>query len=156
MIRSFDSVLDEHGALVRSVLIGLVGAQEAGDCWQETFLAALRAWPRLPPDSNVRGWLVTIARHKAVDHLRTRKPVPLELVPDHAVEPVEPHDDGLWAAVGRLPPRQREAVTLRFVADLAFREVGAAMGCSDAAARRSAHDGLRTLRRAMQTGAVQI
>ena len=55
-------------------------------------------------------------------------------------------DEQLWRAVGELPPRQRSAVALRYVADLPHRDIAAAIGCSEDAARRSLHEGLKKLR----------
>ena len=55
-------------------------------------------------------------------------------------------DRELWEAVHRLPARQRSAVVLRYLADLPQREIAAAIGCSEAAARRSLHEGLTKLR----------
>jgi RNA polymerase sigma factor (sigma-70 family) len=45
-----------------------------------------------------------------------------------------------------LPPKQRAAVLLRYAGDLSHREVAVALGCSEEAARRSAHEGLKRLR----------
>ena len=56
-------------------------------------------------------------------------------------------DDDLWSAVHDLPPKQRGAVLLRFVGDLSHREIAAALGTSEQAARRSLADGLATLRK---------
>ena len=56
------------------------------------------------------------------------------------------NDDGVWARVHELPPKQRAAVLLRFAGDLSHRDVAAALGCSEDAARRSAHEGLKKLR----------
>ena len=60
-------------------LAATVGPQEADDCLQETLIAALRAYPRLRDGSNVRAWLFTIARNKALDEHRSRarRPVPV-------------------------------------------------------------------------------
>jgi RNA polymerase sigma factor (sigma-70 family) len=58
-------------------------------------------------------------------------------------------DEGLWGAVRELPSRQRSAVVLRYLADLPHREIAAAIGCSEEAARRSLHEGLTTLRKAV-------
>ena len=55
-------------------------------------------------------------------------------------------DPELWQAVGSLPTKQRAALLLRFAGDLSHREVAAALGCSEEAARRSAHEGLKRLR----------
>ena len=66
----------EHGPMVRRLCRTLLDSADADDAWAETFLAALRAYPRLPPGSNVRGWLVTIAHRKAIDQIRaaSRRP----------------------------------------------------------------------------------
>jgi RNA polymerase sigma factor (sigma-70 family) len=146
----FQTVLDEHAAAVMAILLGAVGREGAEDCFQETFLAALRAYPKLEDDRNLRGWLLTIAHHKAIDHHRARgrAPVPVadpaELA---AVDGTPAPDDGLWAAVGALPPKQRAAVALRYGSDLPHGEIAAALGCSPEAARRSLHEGLKRLRK---------
>ena len=65
-------VFDEHAQAVLAFLNGAVGSSEAEDCFQETMLSALRAYPRLGDASNLRGWLFTIARRKAIDAHRAR------------------------------------------------------------------------------------
>jgi RNA polymerase sigma factor (sigma-70 family) len=131
-----------------TVLRGAVGRGDAEDCFQETFLAALRAYPRLDDTSNLRGWLLTIAHRKAIDHHRAngRRPLPVAEVAEVAVTDPEP-PDGIWAVVGALPPKQRAAVALRYACDLPHAEIGAALGCSPEAARRSLHEGMKRLRK---------
>jgi RNA polymerase sigma factor (sigma-70 family) len=149
----FQTVLDDHSGAVMAVLHGAVGRDGAEDCFQETFLAALRAYPRLGDARNLRGWLLTIAHRKAIDHHRAngRQPVPVAEVAavaevaDQGGMP-EP-DERLWAAVGALPPKQRAAVALRYASDLPHAEIGAALGCSPEAARRNLHEGLKRLRK---------
>jgi RNA polymerase sigma factor (sigma-70 family) len=150
----FEAVLDEHGAVVLRVCRALLGPVDADDAWSEAFLAALQAYPRLRPGSDVRAWLVTIAHRKAVDRLRARarRPVPVGDLPDspsrhgQPTEPTEPDDD-LWAALAALPSKQRGAVAYHHVAGLPYAEVGSLLGTSEAAARRSAADGIANLRR---------
>ncbi|HKA66302.1 MAG TPA: sigma-70 family RNA polymerase sigma factor [Solirubrobacterales bacterium] len=144
----FQALIDEHAGDVMAVLRGAVGREGAEDCFQETFLSALRAYPRLRDTSNLRGWLITIAHRKAVDHHRAngRRPVPVAEVAEVAVEGPEPND-GVWALVGALPPKQRAAVTLRYASDLPHAEIAAALGCSPEAARRSLHEGIKRLRK---------
>ena len=145
----FQVFLDEHAEPLHRFLVALVGPQEAEDALQETLIAALRAYPRLRANSNLRAWAFSIARNKAIDSARARgrRPVPVDGARDHLVAPAAPEaDTELWAAVRELPPRQRTAVALRFAADLTHRDVGAAMGCTEEAARRSAADGLKRLR----------
>jgi len=143
----FQSLLDAHRDGVYGLLVALVGRDAADDCFQETFVSALRAYPRLRNDRNLRGWLFAIARNKALDHLRARARVVPVAELDELPAPAEPAPDGsIWPAVRALPPKQREAVALRFAADLAYADVGAAMGTSEEAARRNVHEALRRLR----------
>lgn len=144
----FQTLIDEHAGDVMAVLRGAVGRTDAEDCFQETFLSALRAYPKLKDGGNLRGWLITIAHRKAIDHHRAkgRRPVPVADVAEVAVTDPEP-GDGIWAAVGALPPKQRAAVTLRYASDLPHAEIAAALGCSPEAARRSLHEGIKRLRK---------
>jgi RNA polymerase sigma factor (sigma-70 family) len=145
----FQTLIDEHAAAVMAVLRGAVGREGAEDAFQETFLAALRAYPALRDTRNLRGWLVTIAHRKAIDHHRSRgrAPLPVDSVREEPVFDPDPADEALWDQVARLPPKQRAAVTLRFASDLPHEEIATALGCSSAAARRSLHEGLKRLRK---------
>jgi RNA polymerase sigma factor (sigma-70 family) len=149
----FQTLLDSHAEELRRFLWALAGPQAADDCLQETWLSALRAYPRLRSDSNLRAWLFTIARRKAVDHARARRRAPLAAgdgaeVGDAlmATPAAEPADAELWARVRALPDKQRTAVALRYVVDAEYAEIAAAMGTSQDAARRSVHEGLKRLR----------
>src|ERR1700742_1634104 len=112
----FQTLIDEHATEVMAVLRGAVGREGAEDAFQETFLAALRAYPGLRGADNLRGWLMTIAHRKAIDQHRARgrAPVPVSEVREEAVEDPDPTDGQIWEAVATLPPKQRAAVTLRF------------------------------------------
>src|SRR5688500_4896604 len=98
----------------------LLGPADAEDAWSETFLSALRAYPRLRPDSDVRAWLVTIAHRKAIDVIRAaaRAPVPSDGVGERlaAAEPAALADEDLWAALAALPFKQRGAVAYHHLA----------------------------------------
>ncbi|HEX3359882.1 MAG TPA: sigma-70 family RNA polymerase sigma factor [Solirubrobacterales bacterium] len=144
----FQTLIDEHAAEVMAVLRGAVGREGAEDAFQETFLAALRAYPSLRDARNLRGWLMTIAHRKAIDHHRARgrAPVPVAELREEAFTDPDPADGAIWGKVESLPPKQRAAVTLRFASDLPHEEIAAALGCSPAAARRSLHEGLKRLR----------
>ena len=149
----FETAVAEHGARVLRVCRALLAPADAEDAWSETFLAALRAWPDLPADANVEAWLVTIAHRKAVDvtRRRARQPVPVDAVPDAAQPGPEPEPE-LWAAVRALPERQRLAVAYRYLGGLGYAGVAELIGGTEAAARRAAADGVRTLRRTYPGG----
>jgi RNA polymerase sigma factor (sigma-70 family) len=145
----FSMFLEEHRLPVYRFLAAMVGPDRADDAFQETFLAALRAYPRLRPGSNLRAWVLTIASRKVVDEARgrARRPVPVADVPDRPAP--EPDLDGqpeLWEAVHALPPLQRAAVAHRYVFDLPYAQVAAALGTSEEAARANAYEGRRKLR----------
>ena len=111
-----------HGPTVLRVCRALVGPDAADDAWSETFLAALRAYPELPPGSNVEAWLVTIAHRKAVDQLRAaaRRAVPVAALPDAPGRTGVPgeQDGDLWAALATLPDKQRQTVAYHHLAGL--------------------------------------
>lgn len=149
----FERVVDEHGTTVLRVCRALLPDADAEDAASETFLAALAAYPKLRPDSDVRAWLVTIAHRKAIDSIRarSRRAVPCgdagEDLRDCASSGgPEPADEALWAAVRGLPDKQRMAVAYHYLADLPYTAVGELIGSSEAAARRSAADGIAALR----------
>jgi RNA polymerase sigma factor (sigma-70 family) len=164
----FQQFLDAQRDVVWRFLVSRVGAADAEDCFQETFIAALRAYPQLRRGSNLRAWVLTIAEHKALDmhRARGRRAVPVaapemlgantERAPSaeqrapSAEQLLLARQQELWEAVAALPERQRSAVVLRYVADLPHSAIAAAMGCSPEAARRSLHEGLSKLRKAVE------
>jgi RNA polymerase sigma factor (sigma-70 family) len=151
MKRPFEEIVAEHGSTVLRVCRAVLARPDADDAWSETFLAALRAYPDLADGANIEAWLVTIAHHKAIDILRAerRRPAPVADVAEtrSATDAWEASDDGLWAALRALPTKQRQAVAYHHVAGMPYAEVAALVGGSTDAARRAAHDGIRTLRR---------
>lgn len=151
----FERLVDDHAAELHRFLAALIGSQEADDCLQETFVAALRAYGSLRNHDNLRAWLYTIAHRKALDQRRRvarRSTASLDGVDPIAPAPVPAADEELWSAVHRLPPRQRAAVIHRYVFDRPYRDVAARLGCSEQAARQSVHAGMRRLRREVPDG----
>jgi RNA polymerase sigma factor (sigma-70 family) len=146
----FQTLLDAHGLDVHRFLVASIGRLDADDCYQETWLAALRAYPRLRDTSNLRSWLFTIAHRKAIDHIRarTRRAVPVAEVPEHADSggPSVGSDD-VWDQVRALPPKQRTAIALRYVDDAAYAEIARVMDTTEEAARRNVHEALKRLRK---------
>ena len=150
-LEPFDTVVRRHGPTVLRVCRAVVGPDVADDAWSETFLAALRAYPELPPGSNVEAWLVRIAQRKAIDQLRAaaRRAVPVAEPPDvpSALGLPGAADGELWAALAALPDKQRRAVAYHHLAGLPYAEIAALGGGTPEAARRAAADGIAALRR---------
>lgn len=147
----FQRLLDHHGASLLRFLSTLVAPDDVEDCFQDTVIAALTAYPRLRHAGDLRAWLFTIARRKAIDvhRSRARAPIPSERLPDRGAPDADASDGVLWARVRALPERQRVAVCLRYAGDLAYADVARAMGCTPEAARQNVSAGLARLREEM-------
>jgi RNA polymerase sigma factor (sigma-70 family) len=148
----FQRFLDAHREAVLAFLRAMVGPGDADDCFQETFIAAMRAYDRMD-GRHPRAWVMTIARRKAIDHhrARARRPEPRDELPEIPVHDRLP-DREIWQSVAGLPDGQRAAVALRYAADLPYREVAKALDCTEAAARRRVADGLAALRKTLDRG----
>ncbi|MGV0792399.1 RNA polymerase sigma factor [Mycolicibacterium sp. XJ1819] len=150
-MRPFEEVVAEHAPTVLRVCRAVLGPVDAEDAWSETFLSALRAYPDLPTGANVEAWLVTIAHRRALDvgRARSRRPTPIEDLPDRAAPHGDPalRDPDLWTALQRLPTKQRQAVAYHHIAGLPFAEIATLLDNSPDAARRAAADGIKTLRK---------
>jgi RNA polymerase sigma factor (sigma-70 family) len=145
----FEHVVDEHGPAVLRYCAAQVGPDRAEDCFQETMLSALRAYARVRDPGAIRSWLYSIASRKAIDahRARARGPEPMaEVEPLPSTDEIEPSDGSIWQHVRSLPPKQRQAVSLRYVADLSHREIAVVMQTSEAAARRNVYEALVHLR----------
>lgn len=148
----FQRLLDDHGAAVLRFVASIVGPDDADDCFQETVIAALIAYPGLRHADNLKAWFFTVARRKAIDdrRARRRRPVPSDRLPEPATGgEVEVPDGALWSRVRGLPDRQREALCLRYVADLSYAEIAGAMECTPEAARQNVSTALARLRKEM-------
>jgi len=147
----------EHGAVLGRLCMALLGRQaDAEEALQETLLQGYRAMPGYRAEGSVRAWLYGIARRVCARRLEAlvagaRR---LELVhdadapgalPDALVEAAA-RAATVREALVRLTPTEREAVLLRYEADLSFREVGLACGVDEATARKRCGRGLDRLR----------
>jgi RNA polymerase sigma factor (sigma-70 family) len=147
----FQTLLDLHAVDVHRFLVASVGRDAADDCYQETWISALRAYPRLTHTQNLHGWLLTIAHRKAVDHGRSRQraawpAAELPEIPSAGLS-TETLGGSVWPAVAGLPAKQRQAVALRYALDADYATVAATMGTTEEAARRNVHEGLKRLRK---------
>jgi RNA polymerase sigma-70 factor (ECF subfamily) len=128
--------------------MALVGSQaDAEDLTQDTLLAAHDAFDSWRGEGSIRSWLFGIARRKCARHLenRTTGGAKLALLRDEAdapgPDPADAASDRQLAerarkALAEIRPSEREALILRYAAGLSFREVAAACGIDEAAARK--------------------
>ena len=147
----FQVLLEEHRTDVYRFLMATAGPAEADDVFQETWIAALRAYPDLRRADNLRAWLFRIAQNKAIDahRARGRRAVPVAAVPDAATRGggiATGPDEDLWDRVRELPQKQRTAVYCRSVLGMPYAELAELLESTEEAARRNVHEGLKRLR----------
>lgn len=151
----FQTLVDAHWRDVARLSHALAGPVDGDDVAQQAWTQALAAYPTLRSARNLRGWLLTITHRCAMDahRGRARRAVPHDdpssLAPAASAPAADADlpDGPLWASVGGLPPRQREAVVLKYVADLDHPTIAAALGTTPAMSRRLVSDALATLRK---------
>jgi RNA polymerase sigma-70 factor, ECF subfamily len=147
----------------------LVGA-DAEDIASETWLQVTRDLAGFTGDyDGFRGWVATIARHRALDHLRHHArrppalPVPAEdlaaytagrpAADDTADRALEALSTGAaLALIATLPADQAEAVLLRAVLGLDAQAAATVLGKRPGAVRTAAYRGLRTLATRIEGG----
>lgn len=145
----FESVVDRHGPAVLRFCVARLGPDHGEEAFQETLLAALGHYDQLQNPGAVGGWLFSIAQRKIIDSARsrTRAPIISDQLEEHTAvwHDRDPTDD-VWSQVALLPPKQREGVALRYMADLSHADIAVAMGTTVEAARRNVFEGLKRLR----------
>lgn len=145
----FDALIHAHGGQVWRICRALAHPDDVDDAWQETFLAALRAYPTTDV-KNPRAWLIGIAHRKCIDtHRRRRRdPLPVDVVEGNLPAHWDDVAGGeIWQAVAKLPDKQRRVIAYRYLGDLSYNDITRIVGGTPAAARRAAADGIANLRR---------
>ncbi|MEP6599517.1 MAG: sigma-70 family RNA polymerase sigma factor [Actinomycetota bacterium] len=123
------------GPLVMSYLGRYVPQPDIEDVMQRVFYEVWRVHERYDPDLSLRGWVLGIARKRAIDHLRKRRD---NVVPLDSVREIT-GDDGreiaerlVWAdevrsALGKLPELQREVIQMAYYDGYSQSEIAAAL-----------------------------
>jgi RNA polymerase sigma-70 factor, ECF subfamily len=155
--RAFDRLYVAVQPGLLRYLRGLVG-DDAEDVAAEAWLQIVRDLPGLRDTTGFRGWAATIARHRALDHLRhhRRRPsvaTPIEDLAQLATQHRDCGDEALEAVstnaaialIASLPTDQAEAVLLRVVMGLDTNSAATVLGKRPGAVRVAAHRGLRRL-----------
>jgi RNA polymerase sigma factor (sigma-70 family) len=141
----FELLYREHRDELYGFLVRRLGRERADDAFQETFLRALRGYPRLKHGRYLRAWLYTIAARVAADEGRRRQSAAAER--ETAATDSRPAYAELEHLADGLPPTERAAVVLRYGYDLSYADIGTALGSGEDAARQAASSGVRRLRR---------
>jgi RNA polymerase sigma-70 factor, ECF subfamily len=146
----------EHGASIGRLCMAMLGSQvDADDMTQETLLSAHQSLLSYREEGSVRAWLLGIARHKCLQHLEKnrRRGARLRLVTTFDASPAadevlaaKKRAEQARALLEQVRPTDREALLLRFGADLSFREVAMLCGIDEPTARKRVSRALSRLR----------
>jgi RNA polymerase sigma-70 factor (sigma-E family) len=150
--------------LVRLAWLLLRDDQLAEEVVQDAFVAVHRRWDSLRSHENATAYLRRAVvngarsglRHRGVEERyleRERRDTaygrrPTASAEDHALE--DEATTTMIGALGRLPQRQREVLTMRYYLDLSEAEIADALGISAGSVKAHAHRGLAALRDRME------
>src|ERR1700730_7929554 len=158
----FEELIRRHEREIMRYLLRVTrDPDDAADLFQDTWLRAYRAYPRIDSSTDLRPWLYAIAtnlcRNRVRDHSRRSR----VLVADNEKSPaaetmgrtqLSRNENEGYALVrvremlSRLPNKQREALNLRYFAGLEYAAIAAALGCSPESARANVSQAMRKLK----------
>lgn len=149
---AMDALFRRFAPVVHGVLLGYVQRADADDLTQDVFETVLARLPELRDDAAFPGWVVSIARHSALDAKRRRAPTVGDAALDAAAGPgnVEERLDADHAlrAIRALPEAYRETLLLRLVEGLTGPEIAERTGLTPGSVRVNLHRGMAMLREA--------
>jgi RNA polymerase sigma-70 factor (ECF subfamily) len=164
---AFEALVERYSAEIYAYLWRLLrDPEQASDCLQDTYLRALRAFPRLQHRDHLRAWLYTIGTHRArtLQREAARRNRRQEDLKDEIADPrpsvgkrVADRETlrRVLQAVDRLPEKQRQALILRRYQGLAYADIAAVLGGSPAAARTNVHLAQERLKGWLQADGVE-
>ncbi|HMF78934.1 MAG TPA: sigma-70 family RNA polymerase sigma factor [Bryobacteraceae bacterium] len=143
---AFGALYEQYGRLVHGVLLAHVSYNDAEDLVQDVFMKALEQLPALREPAAFCGWLITIARRLATDHLRARR-ITLEAEPVLAGGPAPDGEAfAVLAVIQRLPESYRETLIFRLVEGMTGPEIAARTGLTPDSVRVNLCRGMKLLR----------
>jgi RNA polymerase sigma-70 factor (ECF subfamily) len=146
--RAFGELYVRHARMVHGILLARVPPDQADDLMQDVFVAALKRLGGLRSASAFRGWLVAIARNRAVDYFREAGPCePLESVERRRGSGPNVEAFLILDLIRSLPAAYRETLILRLVEGLTGPEIARQTGLTPESARVNLCRGMKMLRR---------
>lgn len=147
---AFGTLYERYGRMVHGVLLTRVRPADADDLVQEVFLIAWRRLRSLRDPAAFGGWLATIARRRAIDHLRRARDE-VELEEAHlGRDGHDPEAHAALIALRGLPQAYRETLILRLVEGMTGPEIAERTGLTPGSVRVNLHRGMKLLRRRLE------
>lgn len=137
--------LARREALRRTAYVIVRDWHMAEDLTQQAMIKLYAAWPRVRHDT-ADAYARKVVVNECLSHLRRRRDVPVERMPDRATHSHEASVLDVSAALDLLAPRQRAIVALRFLDDLSVLDVAHALSVSEGTVKSQSSKALATLR----------
>ncbi|HWM24048.1 MAG TPA: sigma-70 family RNA polymerase sigma factor [Chthoniobacterales bacterium] len=159
---AFEMIIRSFSRSLFAIAYGILqNREEAEDVVQDTLVKAWKSRWRVRDPEKFPAWLSTIARHRARDVARRRRPEPL---PNdfESTETVEPKienadlDSEVRAALSQLPELHRMAVTLRYFEELDYATIEQTLGLTNGALRGILGRALGVMRRRLKPALASI
>lgn len=142
---AFAELYRRFARAVHGVVLARVRYGEAADIVQDVFAIALERLPQLGEPAAFAGWLLAIARNRAVDHVRGKKPT--DELPELPVEASRAAEVAqVLTALRALPEAYQETMILRLVEGMSGPEIAEQTGLSAGSVRVNLHRGMKLLR----------
>ncbi len=156
-----DEAIEQAYALLAPIVLGylrrVVSPGDAEDVLQRTFLDVWRCRDQYDANRPLAGWVMGIAKHRAADQLRARRPEPVADLPQ---DPALIADDDLAErftrsqqvrdALAMISPEQRQVLVLVYFDDLSLPQVAEWVGAPLGTVKARAARGLRALAAALE------
>lgn len=142
---AFAELYRRFSRAVHGVVLARVAYRDASDVVQDVFAIALERLPQLGEAAAFPGWLLAIARNRAIDHVRAKRPSDeLSDIPVAASRAAEVAQ--VLAALRALPEAYQETMILRLVEGMTGPEIAEQTGLSPGSVRVNLHRGMKLLR----------
>ena len=142
---AFAELYRRFSRAVHGVVLARVRYGDAADIVQDVFAIALERIPQLVDVAAFPGWLLAIARNRAIDQLRATKPS--DELPELPVEPSRRAEVAqVLTALRTLPEAYQETLIMRLVEGMTGPEIAEQTGLSPGSVRVNLHRGMKLLR----------
>ena len=152
---AFEMIIRTHSRTLFAIAYGILqNREEAEDVVQDSLVKAWKMRWRVRDPEKFPAWLSMIARHRAHDVFRKRRPSPLPHEIIEANETDTPDttatDQQLHSALATLPELHRAALTLRYFEEMDYRTIENTLGLTNGAVRGILGRALASLRRQLR------
>ena len=158
---AFEMIIRSFSRNLFAIAYGILqNREEAEDVVQDTLVKAWKSRWRVRDPEKFPAWISTIARHRARDLARRRRPEPLPHDFESTEAKTEPEnadlDSEVQAALSQLPELHRAAVTLRYFEELDYATIERTLGLSNGALRGILGRALGAMRRKLKPALASI